>query len=204
MTAVLCDFAQPTRCKPSLLRHFDAVIAIHELGHCIHDLVSKTRYSRFHGPEGVPVDFGEMPSQLLEQWCWTPSQLKSLSCHYSHLSNEMLKVWERDNTGPQPEKQMPETLIHALIRSRQITFGPLFYLGQLHRGIFDMAIHQLSSLEEAKSVDLAVIWNKLRKEVQLIDGPEVLGQDYTWGHGYITFTHLMSSDYDAGYYSYLL
>jgi metallopeptidase MepB len=67
-----------------------------------------------------------------------------------------------------------------------------------------MNIHQPSSLEEAKSVDLAAIWNRLRKEIQLIDGPEVLGQGYTWGHGYTTFSHLMSSDYDAGYYAYLL
>lgn len=205
MTAVLCDFPKPTLSKPSLLRHFDVVIAFHELGHGIHDLVSKTRYSRFHGPEGVPVDFGEMPSQMLEQWCWTPSQLKSLSLHYSYLGAEMLKVWEKENKGiSQPENQMPDVVIEALIRSRRFTFGPLFYLDQLHLGIFDMTIHQLSSLEEAKSIDLAAIWSRLRKEIQLIDGPEVLGQNYTWGHGYTTFSHLVSNDYDAGYYAYLL
>jgi metallopeptidase MepB len=175
------------------------------LGHGVHDLVSKTRYSCFHGPEGVSVDFGEIPSQMLEQWCWEPSQLKSLSLHYSYLGTEMLDIWEKENKGKtRPENQMTDALIEALIRSRRLTFGSLFYLDQLHRGIFDMSIHQLASLEEAEAINLDAIWNKLRKEIQLIDGPEVLGQDYTWGHGYTTFSHLVSNDYDAGYYAYLL
>ena len=67
-----------------------------------------------------------------------------------------------------------------------------------------MTIHQLSSLEEANEIDLATIWNKSRKEITLIDGAEALEEGYTWGHGYATFSHLMSSDYDAGYYGYLL
>lgn len=178
---------------------------LHELGHGIHSLVSKTRYSCFHGSEGVAIDFGEIPSQMLEQWCWTPSFLKSLSLHYSYLDAKMLEVWEDENKGvTQPENQIPDELIKALIRARHLGFGPLLYLSQLHRGIFDMSIHQLSSLEEAKSVDLAVMWNKLRKEIQLVDGPEVFSYDYTWGHGYTTFSHLISNDYDAGYYVYLL
>jgi len=67
------------------------------MGHGIHDLVSKTRYSCFHGTTGVAVDFGEIPSQVLEKWCWMPFQLKSLSLHYSCLGPGMLKVWEEEN-----------------------------------------------------------------------------------------------------------
>lgn len=210
---------------PSLLRHFDLVLLFHELGHGIHDLVSRTRFSCFHGPEGVAVDFGEMPSQMLEQWCWTPSVLQALSLHYSYLpvdkdddddDNKMLEAEKlerergcelKQGATAQPEKHMPAELIDSLIRSRRFSFGPLFYLDQLHRAIFDMSIHQLDSIEEAKSLDLAVVWNQLRDEMQPMDGPgpDAPGGDYMWGqHGYTTFSHLVSSDYDAGYYGYLL
>jgi metallopeptidase MepB len=145
------------------------VTVFHEMGHSIHDLVSKTRYSCFHGTAGVAVDFGEIPSQLLEEWCWTPLQLRSLSLHYSYLGPGMLKAWEEENKGKaQPEDQMPETVVEAFIKARRLVFGPLFYLDQLHRSIFDMKIHQVSSLEEAESIDLAEMWNKLRKEIQLM------------------------------------
>jgi len=57
----------------------------HELGHGIHDLVSKTKYGRFHGSAGTVIDFGEAPRQVLEKWFLMPSELKRLSRHYSSL-----------------------------------------------------------------------------------------------------------------------
>ncbi|TQV96368.1 hypothetical protein V2A60_003219 [Cordyceps javanica] len=203
-TALLCSFAKPTPRKPSLLSHFEVTMLLHELGHGIHDLVSQTQYSQFHGPEGVPVDFGELPSQMLEYWCWTPSQLKSLSCHYSHLGPEMLALWREKNEGKtQPSPQIPDDLIEALTRDGRLTFGPLFHLDQIHRATFDLAIHQLCSDDEVASVDITVLWNKLRKDIGLLHGQEVFDGKYTHGNGYATTTHLMMTDYAAGYYGYL-
>lgn len=117
----------------------------------------------------------------------------------------MLELWEQEHEDEmQPDKQIPDEVILSLFRSRHYTFGPLFYLDQLQRSMFDMAIHQPSTAKEAESLDLALIWNRLQKEIRLIAGPEVLGQDYTWGHGYTTFPHLVQDDYNAGYYAYLL
>merc|ERR1711939_383107 len=79
-TALVCNFSKPTAKKPSLLKHDEVTTLFHELGHGIHDLVSRTTYSRFHGTNTVR-DFVEAPSQMLENWCWTPSQLKALSRH---------------------------------------------------------------------------------------------------------------------------
>ncbi|KAM7220101.1 metallopeptidase MepB [Rhypophila decipiens] len=223
-TALLCQVPKPAPSgnKPTLLRHFDLVLLLHELGHGIHDLVSKARFACFHGPEGVPVDFGEMPSQMLEQWCWTPSVLQSLSLHYSYLpviansdnSDEIQEAAVEQNHGPEhdgaplaPEKHLPLRLIDSLIRSRRFSFGPLFYLGQLHRAVFDMRIHQLGSSNEAESLNLPVVWNQLRGEMLPMDGPRPPdvsdGDYYAWGHSYTTFSHLVSNDYDAGYYAYL-
>jgi len=190
-----------------LLRHFDAVVLFHELGHGIHDIVAKTRYSRFHGSAGTTVDFGELPAQLLELWFWTPSVLKSLSFHYSYLSPEMLDVWKnmKENKGKdQPEKNLPDSLIDDLIKARKTSFGPLFILDQIRIAMFDMTIHQPSSNQEAESLDLAVTWNKLRKDLRHMDGLEECGFDYTWGHGYAAIDHFIQEDYTAGYNSYLM
>ncbi|OAQ99621.1 hypothetical protein LLEC1_04745 [Akanthomyces lecanii] len=205
-TALTCAFSKPTPTKPSLLSHFEVTTLLHELGHGIHDLVSKTQYAHFHGPDGVPVDFGELPSQMLEYWCWTPSQLQSLSHHYAHLGPEMRTAWEARNPGRAPPEtpQIPNELIEALTRAGRSTFGPLFHLDQVHRASFDLAVHQLGGTdEEVAAVDITVLWNKSRKDIGLIDGQEVFDGKYTHGNGYATTTHLMQNDYAAGYYGYL-
>lgn len=176
---------------------------LHEPGHGIHDLVSKTQYAQFHGPEGVPVDFGELPSQFLEYWSWMPSQLQSLSRHYSYLGPDMLAAWQEQNPGEtQPPVLIPEDLIGALTAASRSTFGPLFHLDQVHRASFDMAIHQPLT-EGAEDIDITTLWNKSRKEIGLIDGAEIMENDYLQCHGYTTTTHLMQADYAAGYYAYL-
>ncbi|KAK2616083.1 hypothetical protein N8I77_002792 [Diaporthe amygdali] len=204
VTALLCAFSRPTPKKPSLLRHFDVVTIFHELGHGIHDLVSKTKYARFHGPGGVAVDFGEMPSQMLEQWCWQPSQLKYLSFHYSNLDEDMLRSWQKENDGvSRPEVEMPHMMIAAIIRSRRLTFGPLFHLEQLHRAAFDLAINQVSSFEEAEAIDLTATWNRLGEEFGQTAHSDTNNDNKVSGHGYATHTHLVQDDYEAGYYAYL-
>ena len=61
---------------------------------------------------------------------------------------------------------MDHATIDSLTRSRRFNFGPLFLLDQLHRGAVDLAVNRVSSLEEAKAIDLTTIWNTLSKEVQ--------------------------------------
>jgi metallopeptidase MepB len=183
------------------LKHDEVVTLFHELGHGIHDLVSKTIYSRFHGTNTVR-DFVEAPSQMLENWCWTPSQLKSLSQHYSTLSPEYLESWKEAADGkPQPPAKIPDELINNLIRTKHVN-DSLFNLRQLHFGIFDMTVHEPESHEVIETLNVSEKYNALRKELSKIDGPEVLGKGNEWGHGEATFGHLMGG-YDAGYYGYL-
>ncbi|KAL0472455.1 zincin [Neurospora intermedia] len=51
-TALICNFPAPTKDKPSLLDHEHVVDLFHELGHGVHSLVSRTRFSRHHGTAG--------------------------------------------------------------------------------------------------------------------------------------------------------
>ncbi|KAL5341886.1 peptidase family M3-domain-containing protein [Aspergillus crustosus] len=202
-TALVCNFTKPTPSKPSLLKHDEVVTLFHELGHGIHNLVSKTTYSRFHGTR-TARDFVEAPSQMLENWCWTPAQLKSLSKHYSTLSPDYLAAWKEQNKSKataEPAEKIPDEVIANIIRTKHVN-AALFNLRQLHFGIFDMLVHEPASHEEIENLPISSTYNKLRTEITQIPGPEVLGLGDEWGHGQATFGHLMGG-YDAGYYGYL-
>ncbi|EOO01216.1 putative metallopeptidase protein [Phaeoacremonium minimum UCRPA7] len=181
-TALVCNFSKPTPKKPSLLKHDEVVTLFHELGHGIHDLAGRCRYSRFHGTSTVR-DFVEAPSQMLENWCWTPSQLKALSKHYE--------------TG----ESIPDDLIEKLISTKHVN-DALFNLRQLHFGIFDMTVHTPKTHEELEKLDPSAVYNELRTQIAGMKGPEAQGEPSTWGNGQATFGHLIGG-YDAGYYGYL-
>lgn len=207
-TALVCNFSKPTAKKPSLLKHDEVVTLFHELGHGIHDLVSRTIYSRFHGTSTVR-DFVEAPSQMLENWCWTPSQLKALSHHYSSLLPEYMAAWQEQakatssssNIDVKPEEKIPDELISKLIKTKHVN-DALSNLRQLHFGIFDMSVHEPANHEAVEKLKVSEKYNSLRKEICQMDGPEVLGQGDAWGNGEATFGHLIGG-YDAGYYGYL-
>jgi metallopeptidase MepB len=155
-TALVCNFSKPTPKKPSLLKHDEVVTLFHELGHGIHDLAGRCNYSRFHGTSTVR-DFVEAPSQMLENWCWTPSQIKALSSHYE--------------TGA----QIPDDLIEKQIATKHVN-DALFNLRQLHFGIFDMTVHTPKTHEDLEKLDASKLYNDLRSEIAGLDGPEALGE----------------------------
>lgn len=201
-TALVCNFSKPTAKKPSLLKHDEVTTLFHELGHGIHDLVSRTTYSRFHGTATVR-DFVEAPSQMLENWCWTPAQLKALSRHYSTLSDEYFAAWREvaGQASTKPTEQIPDDLISNLIKTKNMN-GALFNLRQLHFGIFDMTIHEPKDHKTIEDMKISEKYNWLRKDISKLEGPEVFGEGDGWGNGQATFGHLMGG-YDAGYYGYL-
>jgi metallopeptidase MepB len=68
--------------------------------------------------------------------------------------------------------------------------------------MFDMMVHQPSTHEEIQGMNTSIAYNKIRREIMQIDGPEVFGEGFEWGHGQGSFGHAMD-EYDAGMYSYL-
>lgn len=156
--ALVCNFLKPTKTKPSLLKHSEVTTFFHELGHGIHDLVSETRYGRFHGAT-TSRDFVEAPSQMLEFWTWLAPELKRLLLHYV--------------TG----KPLEDDLIKSLVALKHVN-GALANLRQLHFGLFDMAIH---STKDGK-VDVDHEWNVLRENITMLAlGVETKGYG-SFGH----------------------
>ncbi|KAH6659444.1 metallopeptidase MepB [Truncatella angustata] len=202
-TALLCSFSKPVSEQPTLLRHDEVVLFFHELGHCIHDLASKPRYARFHGPDGTAVDFSEAPSQLLEYWFWTPSVLRKIGRHYSYLSGEFLRSWiERSPNGSErPSENLSEDSINQLLASKNMGEVATNRI-MLTIALFDMSIHSPENYEVLTAIDPSSMYNSIRKEVCQLQDPTDLGEPCDWGSGFATYPHLMDG-YDAGFYSYL-
>ena len=206
---ILSSFPQPTATRTCLLTHFDVKILFHEFGHGVHDFVSKTKYARFHGPGGTAVDFGEAPSQMLENWCSIPSILKSLSKHYSYLSEEHARIWKEQASkhGKNHQKPPPEQIPDSLLEKVVGQIAPnhfLFHLSQLRQAIFDMAIHSPNNRDTMEQMDIATTYNRIRREVLPLDTPWALGEGDSWGHGYTDSDNIICLDYHAGYYGYFL
>ncbi|KAJ4153750.1 hypothetical protein LMH87_010224 [Akanthomyces muscarius] len=182
VTALVCNFSRPSQGRPALLKHVEAVTLFHELGHGIHDLVAKTNTSYCHGTQ-VMWDFVEAPSQMLENWCWTPDVLRNLSSH-----------WESG-------EKISKDLIDKLMRTKQLNeaMGTLF---QILVGTFDLTVHSPGSHEAVKQLNCGRLWNQLRGEISGVKGPEDVGYGMEWGNKHATIGHFVGG-YDAGYYGYL-
>lgn len=135
-TVLLTNFTKPTSGKTSLLQHSDVILLFHELGHGIHDLSGRCKYSRFHGAE-TAMDFSEAPSQMLENWCWDATALKHLSGHYQ--TGEML----------------PDGVIDSLLRTR-VVLPAAKLMPQLRMTLFDSAVH--SAARSAEDIDVTKIY----------------------------------------------
>ncbi|KAI0149260.1 peptidase family M3 [Pestalotiopsis sp. NC0098] len=196
-TILMCSFTPPTSSGCALLKHHEVVTLFHELGHGIHDLVSKTAYTAFHGHR-APADFAEAPSIMLENWCWMKDELRRMSCHYSRLAPKYLEAWQTSNPGkPHPPEKCPDELLEGLIRSRNHNRA-MWYLRQLAFARFDMEVHHVKSHEDCIALDETQLYNDITTRLFLVQDPGPENR----GHGQSDFGHLMAG-YDAGYYSYL-
>ncbi|KUI61019.1 Saccharolysin [Cytospora mali] len=201
-TLLICSIPKSTTEQPSLLQHHQVVLLFHELGHCIHDLASRTRYARLYGPDGAAVDFSEAPSQLLEFWFWTSSVLQAIPRHYSYYSPQHFETWKRRSGGDsiQPPETMPAKMIERFVDSKTANQA-LVTLTQVAIGMFDMAVHS-TSLQNLVDLNLPALYNRIRKDVRHLDDLSDLGGGYEWGHGFAIYPHLIGG-YAAGFYAYL-
>ncbi|KAJ3493633.1 hypothetical protein NLG97_g4612 [Lecanicillium saksenae] len=196
-TVIMCSFPRPALDEVTLLTHDNIVSLFHECGHAMHDLLSRTRYSTFHGWTSPP-DFSEISSLLFENWCWMPTILRKMSRQYTSLDPKYLRQWQQNHAGlPPPPDKLPETEIQRLISSRNHQ-TVRWYLSQMFYSRFDMALHSCNSLQECINIDPAKLFYELQGKLRLL--PIVDRAD--WGHPEANFTHLMKG-YDAGLYSYL-
>jgi len=78
---LVCNFPKPST-EPALMQHGDVETFFHEFGHLLHHVFGG--HTRWAGISGVATewDFVEAPSQMLEEWVWTPETLQTFARHY--------------------------------------------------------------------------------------------------------------------------
>ncbi|KAL2281970.1 hypothetical protein FJTKL_11229 [Diaporthe vaccinii] len=208
-TILMCNFFSSGVTGCALLKHSEVVTLFHgaslyadnigllELGHGIHDLLSRTFHTRYHAWR-APAEFAEALSTMLENWCWNKSELKQMSCHYTKLGPDCFEKWKAQHPGMALHAEnIPDELFDQLIGSRDLNKASRL-LQQTADSVFDMIIHNPATREDILKLDGTELYNSIKEDFTLLRNPDPC----TWGPAHCHFGHLISG-YDAGYFSYL-
>ncbi len=168
----VCNFTKPTADKPSLLTMDEVETLFHEFGHALHGFLSKCTYASLSGTS-VPRDFVEMPSQLMENWCYEPEVMRSYAKHY--LTGETI----------------PDSLIASLQQAK--TFNQGFVMTELLSAtILDLDYHLITTTD---SIDVEAFEKASMERMGMI--PQIIVR-----YRSTNFSHIFTTGYEAGYYSY--
>ena len=171
--SIVCNFTKPTPSKPSLLTFNEVTTLFHEFGHALHGMLANTTYKGLSGTN-VYWDFVELPSQVLENWCYEKETLELFATHYE--------------TG----EVIPMEYVQKIKESATFHEG-MQTLRQLSFGMLDMAWHSGNSLDNIKEVK--EFERKAFSNTQLFpETPETCMST--------AFSHIFQGGYSAGYYSY--
>lgn len=171
---LVCNFAPPSPGAPALLTHNDVTTLFHEFGHGLHHMLTSENYLRSSGISGVAWDAVELPSQLMENWCWDPRSISMISGHYK--------------TG----ETLPADMLGKMLAARNFQSG-MRGVRQLEFATFDFTLHQ--AIVDPEIDFVAEILNATRHRTAVYPVP-----DYNRFQN--SFSHIFAGGYAAGYYSY--
>jgi peptidyl-dipeptidase Dcp len=168
----VCNFTKPTETKPSLLTFNEVTTLFHEFGHGLHGMLANTTYPSLSGTS-VYWDFVELPSQIMENWCYEPEALALFANHYQ--------------TG----EIIPQEYVEKIKESASFQEG-MATLRQISFGLLDMAFHSNNpnGITDVKAFEKAVFENT------------TLFPDVAENCMSVSFSHIFQGGYSSGYYSY--
>ena len=168
----VCNFTKPTETKPSLLTFNEVTTLFHEFGHGLHGMLANTTYPSLSGTS-VYWDFVELPSQIMENWCYEAEALSLFAHHYQ--TNEMI----------------PMELVQKIKESASFQEG-MATMRQLSFGLLDMGWHgqNPTTISNIKTFETQQF-----SATQLY--PEVKENAIS-----TAFSHIFQGGYSSGYYSY--
>ena len=170
--SIVCNFTKPTKSKPSLLTFNEVTTLFHEFGHALHGMLANTTYPSLSGTS-VFWDFVELPSQIMENWCYEKEALELFAKHYQ--------------TG----EVIPMDLVKKIKESATFHQG-MQTLRQISFGLLDMSWHGIdpTSITDVKAHEVEAF-----KNTSLY--PEVVENCMS-----TSFSHIFQGGYSSGYYSY--
>ncbi len=119
---IVCNFAEGVGGQPALMQHGEVVTLFHEFGHALHHLLTRVDTLAVSGIQGVEWDAVELPSQMMENFCWEWPVLQTLAIHAV--------------TG----EPLPEALYRKMLAAKNFQAG-LQTLAQVERSLVDMQLH---------------------------------------------------------------
>jgi oligopeptidase A len=172
---ICANVTPPIGDQPALLTHDEVTTMFHEFGHLLHHLMSRVEVRSLAGTN-VAWDFVELPSQIMENWCWEREALDLFAKHYQ--------------TGA----RIPDELFEKMNRARTFRAAYLM-MRQLGFASVDLALH--TEFDAAKDGDVVAFARKIMQQY----APVKYESDYAF---ICSFGHLFASSvgYAAGYYSY--
>jgi oligopeptidase A len=169
-----CNFTPPSDNIPSLLSHDEVTTLFHEFGHGLHHMLTEIDVPAVSGINGVAWDAVELPSQLLENWCWEPEVIPLISAHYE--SGEAL----------------PQVLLEKLLAAKNFQ-SALFMVRQLEFASYDFELH--AETRGGITPDAMAKLADIRSRLAIV--PAVAENAFP-----LSFAHIFAGGYAAGYYSY--
>ncbi len=172
LVSIVCNSTKPTATTPSLLTFNEVTTLFHEFGHALHGMLANGTYESLTGTS-VYWDFVELPSQILENWCYEKECLDLFAKHYE--------------TG----ESIPEDYIEKIKASSNFMEG-YQTLRQLSFGMLDMAWHG----QDHKSIDsVPEFEQEIMSKTNVL--PSIPGTNMS-----CSFSHIFQGGYSSGYYSY--
>ena len=170
--SIVCNFTKPTASKPSLLTFNEVLTLFHEFGHALHGMLANTQYPTLSGTS-VFWDFVELPSQIMENWCYEEEALNLFAKHYETGEAIPMEYVEKIKESA--------AFMEGMATVRQLSFGLLDmgWHGQDPNGITAVKPFEV---EQFKSTVLF---------------PDV--EDNAMSP---SFSHIFNGGYSSGYYSY--
>ncbi|AXI82569.1 M3 family metallopeptidase [Xylella taiwanensis] len=170
---LVCNFGRGSDGVVPTFRHQEVITLFHEMGHGLHQLLTRIGELGVTGINGVEWDAVELPSQFMENFCWEWERMQAMTAHVQ--------------TGA----PLPRNLFDRMVAARNFQSG-MFTVRQLEFALFDMLLHSDFDLTQDSVLGLL---ERVRDEVAVNRSP-------AWNRFPHQFKHIFAGGYAAGYYSY--
>ena len=172
-----CNLSAPVDGKPATFTHDEVITIFHEFGHGLHQLLTRVEVAGVSGIQGVEWDAVELPSQIMENFCWEWIVLSQMTAHVE--------------TGAPLSRELYDKLLAA----KNFQSG-LHTVRQLEFALFDMLLHSTwDPRGDGAWPTPQALAEAVRREIAVV--PRA-----AYDRGVQSFGHIFAGGYAAGYYSY--